>query len=432
MPPASSVLFSPLRIGGLIVRGRIYKSSTTESMGTDDGRVTDAMLELYEPMVRGGTPLIVLGSLYVAPNGKLAPRLCGADSDDKIPGIRRLADLAHRGGALLFAQLSHGGRQVVAGLGSGPRPEMDVVSASAGLDPILRTRPRALSTAEVREMVETFARAAGRCAEAGCDGVEIHVGHGFLVSQFLTPYTNHRTDEYGGSLRGRARFALEIVQAVRRRVGDRVAVTAKINGSDNLPGRRGLHGEELVEIARMMQEEGLDAVTVSVGHYESGLPMMRGKFRPLIRGFVEGGMGSSLHPALKRGVKAIAPVASAGGFLLWHHREGFNLRYARPFAQALKIPVISVGGFSLARSMEQAIQSGACSAVACGRAIIADPFFVRHMESEGRADPKCDFCNACVARMGSQPLDCFHPALGIRRARMLAREARNASPVVTR
>jgi len=423
MAQPSSVLFSPLQIGALAVAGRVYKSSTTESMGTEDGFVTDAMLEFYSPMVRAGTPLVVTGSFYVAADGKLAPRLCGADSDDKIPGIRRLAELAHRGRSLLFVQLNHGGRQVVAGLGGGSRPRMDVVSASARLDPILRTRPRALSTAEVRQMVDTFARAAGRCVEAGCDGVEIHLGHGFLVSQFLTPHTNRRTDEYGGSLRGRARFALEIVAAVRRTVGDRVAVTAKMNGADYLPGRRGLHGEELVETARMLQEEGLDAVTVTVGHYESGLPMMRGKFRPMLRGFVDGGMGSSLPPAVKHGVRAVTPLAAAGGFLLWHHREGFNLRYSRPFARALRIPVISVGGFSTAAAMEQAIRDGSCSAVACGRAMIADPFLVRHLAAEGRADPRCDFCNACVARMGSQPADCYHPALRIRRGRMLAREA---------
>ena len=422
MAAAPSVLFTPLKIGGLTVNGRVYKSSTTESMGTEDGFVTEAMLEFYAPMVRAGTPLIVTGSFYVAPDGKLAPRLCGADADDKIPGIRRLAELAHRGGSLLLVQLSHGGRQVVAGLGGGPRPELDVVSASAQPDPILRTRPRALRTSEVRQMVETFARAAERCVEAGCDGVEIHAGHGFLVSQFLTPHTNRRTDEYGGSLRGRARFALEIVAAVRRRVGDRVGVTAKMNGADYLPGRRGLGPDELVQTARMLQEEGLDAVTVTVGHYESGLPMMRGKFRPLLRGFVDGGMGSSLHPALKQGVRVVAPLAAAGGFLLWHHREGFNLRYSRPFAGALRIPVISVGGFSRAESMIQAIESGCCSAVACGRAMIADPFLFRHLAAEGRADPRCDFCNACVARMGSQPADCYHPALRLRRARMLARE----------
>jgi hypothetical protein len=150
--------------------------------------------------------------------------------------------------------------------------------------------------------------------------------------------------------------------------------------------------------------------------------MLRGKFRPLLRGFVDGGIGTGLPPALKRGVKLITPLASAGGFLLWRHREGFNAPYARPFTRRLTIPVISVGGFSLARSMEHAIEGGFCHAVACGRAMIADPFLVRHLQAQGRADPECDFCNACIARVGSMPVDCYHPALGRRRIRMLARE----------
>jgi len=421
MTATPSVLFSPLRIGNLTVRGRVFKASTTESMATPDGFVTDSMLRFYEPFVRARTPLVVTGSCYVSEDGKLAPLMCGADDDDKIPGLRRLADLAHREGTLLFVQLSHGGRQVLAGLGGGT-DHSGVISASAVPEPILRTRPRALTTVEVRQMVDTFARAAERCAQAGCDGVEIHAGHGFLISQFLTPHTNRRTDEYGGSLRRRARFPLEIIAAIRRRLGTSIALTAKMNGSDYLPGRRGLHADELVETARMMQEEGIDAVTVTVGHYESGLPMLRGKFRPLLRGFVDGGLGTGLAPALKWGVKVITPLASAGGFLLWRHQEGFNARYARPFAQRLTIPVISVGGFSQARSMEHAIDGGFCHAVACARAMIADPFLVRHLRTQGRADPACDFCNACIARTGSLPADCYHPALGPRRARMLDRE----------
>jgi 2,4-dienoyl-CoA reductase-like NADH-dependent reductase (Old Yellow Enzyme family) len=422
MTAAPSVLFSPLRIGNLTVRGRIYKASTTES-GSADGFVTDSMLEFYQPFFQAKTPLVVSGSLYVSTDGKLVPLMCGADADDKIPGIRRLADQAHREGTLLFAQLSHGGREVIAGLGGGADGDRHLVSASAVTEPFLRARPRALTTAEVRQMVDTFARAAERCAQAGCDGVEIHAGHGFLISQFLTPHTNRRTDEYGGSLRRRTRFLLEIIATIRQRLGSSIALTAKMNGFDYLPGRRGLHSDELVEIARMMQEEGLDAVTVTVGHFESGAPMLRGKFRPLLRGFVDGGMGSGLPAALKRGVKVITPLASAGGFLLWRHREGFNARYAKPFVQRLTIPVISVGGFSQASSMEHAIEGGFCHAVASARAMIADPFLVRHLQTQGRADPLCDFCNACIARTGSMPVDCYHPALGRRRVRMLAREA---------
>lgn len=417
-------LLSPIRIGSLELSARLFKAATMEGMADPSGGVSDEMLDFYGHFARAGTPLIVTGSFYVAPEGALAPSTCGIDSDDKVAGVRRLADAVHRpqSGAHLFVQLNHGGRQVVRNADS-TGAGMPILSASAVADPILWNRARAMTEGQVAAVVEAFASSAARCAEAGCDGVELHAGHGFLISQFLSPHTNRRRDRYGGSLRRRARLFTDIVAAIRRRVGGDFPIIAKMNGADLLPGRRGLSGDALAEIARMAQEEGLDAVTLTVGHYESGLAMLRGQMRPMVRGLVDGGLGSGFHPLLKLGVRAATPTVAAVGYLLWRRREAFNLRYAAPFKDRLRIPVVSVGGFADPAAMEAAIASGRCDAVASARGLLANPYLLRQLRAEVTPDPTCDFCNACAGRLIGTPTSCHNPALTRRRRVLLDVEA---------
>ena len=302
-------LLSPIRVGSLQLTARLFKAATMEGMAQPSGGVSPELLEFYARFAHAGIPLIVTGSFYVTPEGAVAPRTCGIDQDDKVPGLRRLAETVHRSnaGAHLFVQLNHGGRQVVRASDS-TGAGMPIPAPSPGFDPILWNRSKAMDETEVAATVEAFVLAAARCADAGCDGVELHAGHGFLISQFLSPHTNRRADRYGGSLRARTRFFAEIVAAIKRRVGDSFPVIAKMNGADLLPGRRGLGGGALAEAAYIAQEEGLDAVTLTVGHYESGLAMLRGQMRPMVRGLVDGGLGSGFHPLLKLGVRAATPA----------------------------------------------------------------------------------------------------------------------------
>ncbi|WP_051741843.1 oxidoreductase [Streptomyces xylophagus] len=162
-------------------------------------------------------------------------------------GLRDWVDLAHSGGSLLIAQLNHGGRQMVRSADPGKAP----VSASAVREPVYGTKPRPLRRDEIPEVVETFASAAERAQNVGFDGVQIHAAHGYLLSQFLTPHTNRRTDEYGGSLDNRMRLLREVIRAIRTRVGDDFPVLLKLNGTDMLPLRRGAMTAELVHLARV-------------------------------------------------------------------------------------------------------------------------------------------------------------------------------------
>jgi 2,4-dienoyl-CoA reductase-like NADH-dependent reductase (Old Yellow Enzyme family) len=414
MPTPASILFQPFTIGRLTIPGRVIKSATSETRAGADGRATEDILDFYRPMAMAGTPLIVTGNIYVSPDGQATPRQMGADSDDKIAGLARLAEEVHRHGSKIFAQLNHCGRQVV------PRfvGSDEAVSASDATELMTGTRPRALTVAEIRRIVDDFAAAAQRCKVAGFDGIQIHAGHGYLVSQFLTPYTNRRRDEYGGSAKGRTKFLRDVHRAIRDRVGADYPVIVKINGSDWLPLRPGLKPAELVEIARVLEGDGIDAVEVTVGHYESGFPMVRGSFFRCLRAMVRGSVRFVPFPR-RQLLTLLWPLIALASNLIWRRREGYNLAYARKFKAALSIPVICVGGFATKAGMEAAIAGGQCDAVSCARAFIADPYLYRHLRDEGRPRPACVFCNACSGGSGSEPLDCTHPRVRREKEAML-------------
>jgi 2,4-dienoyl-CoA reductase-like NADH-dependent reductase (Old Yellow Enzyme family) len=416
--PEESILFEPLQIGHITASGRVFKSATTETLASEDGFVTDDILRFYEPFAYAQTPLIVSGSLYVSFQARGFPRACGIDADDKIPGLRRLTESVHRHSSTIFAQLGHSGRQVFpkeVGLES-------AVSASAVRERWMGTKPRAMTRKEIHETIADYAAAAERAQAAGFDGVEILAGVGYLLSSFLTPHTNRRTDEYGGSSSNRMRFLLEVLRAVRARVGTEFPVIAKLNGIDALPGRGGLKTAELVEVARALEAEGLDALEITAGHYESGSVGSHGRFDDFFRVMVkEGRMTRGLPYWRRRAFLLASPIVARVSNYRWPTREGFLLPYARQFKARLHIPVICTGGFQTKHAMEQAIATGQCDAVSVGRAMIADPLLYRHLRS-GASSPVCNFCMGCIARVGYSPADCYQPHVAAERTAMLTAE----------
>lgn len=401
-PAPLSVLFEPLRIGGLEMPGRVFKAATAETRSSDDGEVTDDLLAFYEPMAMAGTPLIITGNMFVAPHGKGHDKQTGIESDSRIAGLRSLTDMTRHHGVRMFAQLNHCGRQQAA-----PAPGCtESLSASAVREPLLGVKPRPMSTDEVRQTVVDFASAAGRAQQAGFDGVQLHIAHGYLLSQFLTPHTNRRTDEYGGSFDRRLRLPLEVLRAVRSVVGDDFPVITKINGHDHLAGRRGLQTDDLVKIAKVLEGEGMDGVEVSTGHYESGMPAQRGRFRGVLRAMVTEGNFRKIARWRRLGARAAAPVLEAAMARLWPPEEGFNLSAAAQFTEELEVPVICLGGFRSGPAMAQAIHSGQCDAVSAARAMIANPLLYQTI-GEGIDSPRCEWCNMCLAKWGGQRVDCY-------------------------
>jgi 2,4-dienoyl-CoA reductase-like NADH-dependent reductase (Old Yellow Enzyme family) len=389
---SASPLLKPLQIGRLTVPGRLYKSATSETRATDEGYVTDELLEFYEPMVAAGTPLIVTGNLFVSLQSKSAGRQAGIDSDDKKPGLRDWVQLAHGGGSLLVAQLNHGGRQMV----QSSDPGKATVSASSVREPLYGTKPRPLRADEIPALVDTFAAAAERAQDVGFDGVQIHAAHGYLLGQFLTPHTNRRTDGYGGIL-------------------------LKMNGTDMLPLRKGATTAELVRVAKVMAGEGIDAVEISRGHYESWPGMILGHYKGFISGQVKEGSGAKMSRPRRMTMLALAPIIERAGERLAPGGEGFNLPQAQQFTAQLDIPVICVGGFHTAAGMQSAIETNQCDAVSAARAFIADPYLFQNVQTPTPGRPVCGYCNGCIARFGGKPIDCYNDAIRTQKDLMLRR-----------
>jgi len=413
----TSPLFSPLKIGSLELPGRLIKTATVETRASNNGYVTAALLDFYGPLAQGGTPLIITGNIYTSVLGKSTPLQLGADDDSKIPGLAQLVDLVHAEKGLIFAQLSHCGRQVIPDFVAAT----DVVSASNVKDLMTGTKPRSLTEAEIQLLVSEFVNAAQRCQRAGFDGIQIHAAHGYLLSQFLTPHTNRRQDSYGGSLNNRCRLLREIVIAVRQRLGRQFPLIVKLNGADKLALRQGLSIADAVAAAKQLEAVGIDAVEISVGHYASGFPVTRGNFWRCLRAMASG--NGRFLPILRRiGLQLFWPLLAVLCNLVWYPREGYNLRYSRRFKQQLSIPVIVVGGFLTESFMHRVLQRGDCDAISAGRAFIADPLWYRHLKTNTRG-PRCVNCNACIGRVGTEPLDCYHPRIRAHKDAMLANES---------
>jgi 2,4-dienoyl-CoA reductase-like NADH-dependent reductase (Old Yellow Enzyme family) len=408
-------LTSPLEVGPLELSGRLFKGATHETRASLDGDVTDELLEFYEPITAGGTPLIITGNAYINQHAQGTPREIGVDRDARLPGLQRLADMVHGYGSRIFGQVSHCGRQA--------SHHPDPVSASAVRDLSTGTKPRPMRIDEINATVNDFAEAAVRFQRAGYDGVEVHMAHGYLLSQFLTPHTNRRTDRYGGSFDARLRFPLAVLRAVRERTGGvgNWPVIVKLNGHDKLTGRNGLDTTELVKIARVLQEEGVDAIEVSVGHYESTMAIERGRFNELFKAMGQG-LIVEQSPIRHRMLKLTRPLLTAYFNAAGRYSEGFNLGFAREFTRALSIPVISIGGWQHRDAIEAALRDGSCDAVSAARGFIADPLLFRHLVDKGEPAPACIFCNACVAYAGQIPVNCLDHHTRAQRDEMLREE----------
>ncbi len=413
-----SPLFTPIRIGKLQLPGRVIKAGTTEARCNDDGSISDLMIEYHEQIAKAGTPMQVVGaSFFSLPSRQVLSKQNACDNDDKIPDMRRLAAAIHRHGGKIFGQPNHPGRQCVprgAGIPYAQAP-------SRVFEPTLMTMPRAMTVDEIRETVTKWAEGAKRYQKGDFDGVEIHCSQGYLLTEFLTPYTNRRTDEYGGSFDNRMRLLLEVYRAIRERVGQDYPIIMKMNGHDELPFG-GLKTEDLVKVAKRMEEEGLNGIELIAGHYQSGLKGFRGNWRGFFRTNATIGVGQSARWYHRNFVKLMGPAMD------WVFRnfvspysEGFTLSYAREFKKALKIPVSSTGGFVHKEAMERAIANGDCDMVSLARAFIADPYLYKHMK-EGVKGPECNFCNKCLARATVFPVDCYEDTIREQKRRMLEKE----------
>lgn len=392
-------LFSPIEIGPLQIQNRLVKSATQESMAGPDGEVTPEVVEWYRRLAAGGVGLIITGNIFHSWVGHNWPHQLGLDRDDFIPGYQALTAAVHAEGGVVFAQINDCGRESSSAYNRGQRPRGPSAVPHAAFLHV----PRAMTRAEIHETIVSFARACGRAKQAGFDGVQIHGAHGYLANQFLSPWTNRRRDEYGGSLTNRWRFLQELYQAARAEVGRDYPLIVKINATDGFPLPIGVRPAQSALTARMLEAIGVDGLEVSCGCYESGMTMIRGPIPLGLAGDTVREL-ARLPAPLRRLAAGLEPIASR----LFPFRENYNLEYAAAIKQQVAIPVITVGGVRDPRRMEAIVASGQADLVSMARPLINDPNFPKKLRGGDLSPSACVNCNICLMHMEVKGLRCYH------------------------
>ncbi|NMI01747.1 NAD(P)-binding protein [Pseudonocardia acidicola] len=366
-------LFDPIEIGGVRLRNRTLLPSMTTRLADDVGHVTDATIAYYRARAEGGVGLVTVEMASPEIAGKHRFRELGIYDDTFLPGLRRLVAVLHEAGARASIQLGHGGSRA-RGAVSGVTP----VAPSAVPTPVFEIEheiavPEAMSPARMRETQDAYVAAARRARQAGFDVVELHGAHGYLISQFLSPYENTRTDDYGGSLENRARFGLEILRRIKAEVAG-LPVIFRIGVEDFFPG--GLTADEGMQVGQWAERDGADAVSVTAGHYRS-------------------------LPAAERMIPPMAYPAAT------------FLEYAARMKQHVSVPVIGVGRLGDPELAARAVATGQLDVVALGRPLIADPQWVVKARA-GEPVRRCLACNHCITNMrsGAQLSCVVNPATG--------------------
>jgi 2,4-dienoyl-CoA reductase-like NADH-dependent reductase (Old Yellow Enzyme family) len=373
--PVRSV-FAPARLGPLTLKNRIIKSATFEG-ATPKGAVTEDLVAFHQRVAAGGVAMTTVAYLAVSPEGR-TDRHCVLLGDGVIGDLRRLTDTVHATGAAASAQIGHAGP--VANARSNRSPSL---APSRRLNPS-GAMTRSATEQDIARITEEYGRAAAAAVEAGFDCVEIHLGHNYLLSAFLSPKLNRRGDRWGGSLANRARFPLQVVNAVREAVGDRAAVTAKLNMADGVEG--GFWLEESIEFGRMLESGGaLDALELTGGSSLSNpMFLFRGE-APRVE------FAATLPAPLRAGFRVVG-----SRFLQdYPYEEAYFLPYARQFLDALSLPLILLGGINRLETVEAALAEG-FAFVAMARALLREPDLVGRWERGSADEGLCIHCNKCM------------------------------------
>jgi 2,4-dienoyl-CoA reductase-like NADH-dependent reductase (Old Yellow Enzyme family) len=356
MSQEHSVLLAPIKVGGLEIPNRFVRSATHEFMAEEDGTVTDRLGELYRRLAEGEVGLIITGHAYVNPNGKASPKQTGIYDDRFVEGLRKITAAVRPFPTRIFLQIAHAGRQTKEKL-CGCTP----IAPSAVHEPTVKTTLREMSDADIRVTIRDFVQAGRRAKEAGFHGAQLHIAHGYLLSSFISPHTNRRTDEWGGSTAGRVRIVVEIVRGIKRIAGPNFPLIAKLNSTDFLP--TGLHLEDSIEIARILESEGIDGIEVS------------------------GGMAEAGQGSVWKGLRA-------------EEEEGYFVDNAAAVKRAVRIPVFGLGGNRTFAVMEKFIREGKVDLISLSRPFIREPYLVKKFRAGLIRKSECISCNKCFNLRG--------------------------------
>ncbi|MDK2891836.1 NADH:flavin oxidoreductase [Methanohalophilus sp.] len=347
------MLFEPIKLGNIEIPNRFVRSATNEWLANDDGIPTSAIGDIYEQLARNDVGLIITGYSYVNPQGKSNEKQQGIYDDRFIAPYSEITSRVHKYNSKIVAQIVHGGRQSIV------RESSVLLAPSAVRDESSGKMPVEMTEEEILQTIGDFVEAARRTKEAGFDGVQLHCAHGFLLSSFISPYTNRRIDEWGGSVENRTRIIVEIIKGIQKHVGSDYPIMVKLNATDGFDiysGKIGLDAPECVEIAAILEKAGVCAIEVSGGIFEAGDVMSR-------------------------------PDIDS------EDKEAYFRRYAKMIKDTVNIPVILVGGIRSRNVMDLVLKAYA-DMVSMSRPFICEPDLVPKIR-DGVTAAKCVSCNLC-------------------------------------
>lgn len=363
-------IFETGKIGNRTTKNRLVMPPMGTNLASREGNVTDRLVEYYRERARGGVGTIIVEVAAVDPGGRAIPNQIGIWSDEFVPGLTRLASAIKKYSALAVIQLHHAGRQTNSGI-TGAQP----VAPSPIPCPVNQEIPKELSTGEIEGLVQAFGEAAKRAVKSGFDAVELHGTHGYLINQFMSPYSNHRNDEYGGTLQGRMKFPLDIIRLVMENIGDQHPVLFRINGNEYV--ENGITLDMAKTMAVQLTEAGISALHVSAGVYGSPAPNV-----PIT--------GTTPAPLLylAEGIKKVSPV-----------------------------PVIAVAKIHEPRLAESILAENKADFISMGRALITDPYLPEKLKTRSESSIRtCICCNqGCIDPMlaeGKQATCIYNPRAG--------------------
>jgi 2,4-dienoyl-CoA reductase-like NADH-dependent reductase (Old Yellow Enzyme family) len=346
-----SILFEPSEINGMKLANRFVRSATWEGMAAEDGACTPKLTDLMGQLAAGEVGMIITSHAYVLPQGQAGPWQLGIYRDELVDGLREMTRAVHARGGRIVAQIAHSGHM------ANPKLTGQPALAPSAVEGFAKTPPQEMTTADIADVVEAFGQAARRAKEAGFDGIQLHVAHGYLLSQFLSPAFNKRQDAYGGPVENRARAALEALRRVRSEVGSDYPVLMKINSDDAVAG--GVTVGDSLQAALLLQEAGVDAVEVSGGTVVSG------------------------------------DLSPSRGKITAEEKEAYFRDAAKQFKGSLRVPVILVGGFRSFALAERLVSEGYADYVSMSRPFIREPGLVKRWKSGDLRPATCVSDNQC-------------------------------------
>ena len=363
-------LTKPIQLGGIELKNRLVMAPVKTGYATVEGQVTEELIGYYLNRAKGGVGLIVLESAYVDPSGKEIPRQLGIYDDSLVDGLKRLITPLQEAGSKVAVYINHAGR-----IANPMVTKLPLIAPSPIACPTIGVEPQGIPHEDIKKWQNTYVKAAIRAYEAGADALEIQFGHGYLIHQFLSPHTNKREDEYGGSFENRIRFGMEILDEIRKEIGADFPIIVRISADEFVPG--GWTLEDAIRLAKALEDKGVAAIDVSLGS------------------------------SCESGAITLQTLGTQKG-LAWE--------FASKIKEQVNIPVIAVGRINTPELAEEILVSGKADLVALGRPLVADPLFVEKATS-GRSKEirRCAACHqGCLDELrAGRRFGCnFNPSVG--------------------